>query len=318
VNRWFRSVNWVAFPGRGLFFDGDLEPGQTVTEASRQAVIRHAIDAGFYRGVELWPYPGETPESTLEDFVRRLSAGTDFALLMARSALCGRVPVEPEMMDEIIHFLNDLNREYATGAADYRWNGLNDNCVHTLRNALAAASVWEPISVGLAKFLAVFNLAVPANEALNLAKLGTSGPLDSYPSIFGDDPMRDAMLEFGWLPTRHGSLLVSLPVHGDNELFDPQPRLLVLQGPVTRSTTRRLLAMLEDPRYTELDANLRHFHELYGQILSRRDQPEPLEALRGDRYRRVRRRYFSVIEAGLRDVERMQQELAPSQPPDRG
>jgi len=120
VNRWFRTVNWVAVSGRGLFFDGDLAPGQTVTEESRQAVIRHAIDAGVYRGVELWPYPGETPESTLEDFVRRLSAGTDFALLMARSALCGRVPVEPEMMDEIIHFLNDLNREYATGAADSR------------------------------------------------------------------------------------------------------------------------------------------------------------------------------------------------------
>ena len=305
VNRWFRSVNWVAFSGRGLFFDGNLEPGEAVTHTSREAVIREAIDAGVYRGVELRPYPGQTPESTLEDFVRRQSAGTDFALRMARSALCGRVPVEPEMLDEIIHFLNDLNREYATGAVDFQWSGYHDNCVHTLRNALAAASIGSPISVRATRLRQLFHLAVPANEALNLAALGTSGPIDSYPRIFRDDSMRDAMLEFGWLPTRHGALLVSLPVHPDNELFDPQPRLLVLQGPVTVRTTRRLLAMLEEPRFTDLDANLEHFEQVYGEILARRNEADPFASLWGDRYRRVRRRYLSVIEAELAEVQRM-------------
>jgi hypothetical protein len=195
------------------------------------------------------------------------SAGTDFALRYARSALCGRVPVEPEMLDEIVHFLNDLNREFATGTEDYRWSGYADNCVHTLRNALAAASVWDPISVRVAKLLQLFHLAVPANEAINLAALGTMGPVDSYPRIFNDDPMRDAMLD--------------------------------------------------DPRFTEVDANLRHFEEIYQQILARRDQPDGAFAqLRGDRYRRVRRRYFSVIENGLREVEQMQAGL--SSPPAAG
>ena len=160
-------MNWLAFDGRGLFFDGQIESGE--------AVSREAIDAGVYRGVELWPYPTETPSSTLLDFVMNHSAGTDFALRYARSALCGRVPVEPEMLDEIVHFLNDLNREFATGTEDYRWSGYADNCVHTLRNALAAASVWEPISVRVAKLLQIFHLAVPANEAINLAALGTAG-----------------------------------------------------------------------------------------------------------------------------------------------
>src|SRR5262245_66642854 len=77
VNRWFRNVNWVAFDGRGQFFDGDLAPGQAVTRETRDAAIRAAIDAGVYRGIELWPYPGETPDSTLADFVVRQSAGTD-------------------------------------------------------------------------------------------------------------------------------------------------------------------------------------------------------------------------------------------------
>jgi hypothetical protein len=313
VNRFFRSVNWIAVSGRGAFFDGDLAPGERVTRARFEQVAQAAIDAGVYRGVELWPWRGQAPDSELADFVTRLSAGTDFALRLARSSLCGRLPVEPEMLDEIIDFLNDLNREYATGAADYQWSGYFDNCVHTLRNALAAASIGEPISVRRTKLIQLFHLAIPANEAIGLAALGTLGPLESYREIFRDDPMRNALLEFGWLPTRHGALLVSLPVRAENELFDPQPRLLVFQGPATMRTTRRLLEMLEDPRFTELDANLAHFAERYRSILAAEEGQDPFASLWGDRYRRVRRRYTARIEAELREVEEMRSALEPPQ-----
>ena len=310
VNRWFRSANWVAFAGRGQFY-GDLEPGEVVTLERLRLAAREAVEAGVFRGVELWPWPGEAPESDLVDFATLSSAGTDFALRYARSVLCGRVPVEAEMLDEIIDFLNDLNREFVTGAADYRWSGLSDNCVHTLRNALAAASIWDPISVRGAKLLQLFRLAVPANEALNLAALGTMGPLDSYPEIFRDDAVRNAMLEFGWLPTRHGALLVSLPVHPTNELFDTRPRLLALQGPFMRHKTQRLVALLDDPRFTALDANLRYFEARYREILAKREVQDALAAVRGDRYRRVRRRYFSLIEQELAEVRGMREESVP-------
>lgn len=315
VNRWFRNVNWVAFAGRGLFYDGNLEPDEPVTRETMDRVVRETIAAGVYRNVELWPYPLQAGDGVdWQDFVRRLSAGTDFALNLSRSAICGRVPVEPEMMQEIVHFLNDLNREFFTGAVDYRWNGLADNCVHTLRNALAAASMGEPISVRAAKLRQFFHLAVPANEAFALAELGTRGPVDSYAQIFRNDPMRNALLEFGWLPTRHGALLLSLPVRPDNELFDPQPRLLVLQSPLTLRTTRRLLKMLDEPRYTETDANLRHFEQVYRDILAKPPSDDPFSALRGDRYRRVRRRYLSVIEGELREVEAMRAGIEARQP----
>lgn len=307
VNRWFRSANWVAFAGRAQFF-GALAPGEKVTMARIVQTSQEAVDAGVYRGVETWPWPGQTPDSDVLDFVAHQSAGTDFALSYARSSLCGRMPVTGEMLDEVVDFLNDRNREYVTGAAEYEWSGYSDNCVHTLRNALAAASIWEPISIQLTKLMQLFNLAVPANEALNLAALGTMGPLDSYPAIFRDDPMRHAMLEFGWLPTRHGALLISIPVHPENEVFDTRPRLLALQGPFSMRKTQRLVALLDDPRFTELDANLRHFDEAYREILARREEQDSFEAVRGDRFRRVRRRYFSVIESALREVEGMRKE----------
>jgi hypothetical protein len=316
VNRWFRSTNWIAVDGRGQFYS-DLEPGEVVTLDRLRQAARKAVDDGVFRGVELWSWPEQTPESDMVDFATLRSAGTDFALLYARSALCGRLPIEPEMLDEVIDFLNDRNREYVTGAADYRWSGYFDNCVHTLRNALAAASVWEPISIRLTKLLQLFHLAIPANEALNLAALGTMGPLDSYPRIFRDDPMRNAMLEFGWLPTRHGALLVSLPVHPHNEVFDTHPRLLALQGPFTRHKTQRLVKLLDDPRFTTLEANLRYFDERYREILAKRQEVDLFASVRGDRYRRVRRRYFSVIERGLAEVRAMQSAAAAAAaPPD--
>lgn len=309
VNRWFRNVNWVAFDGRGQFFGALPGPGQRVTYERVVQASRAAIDAGIFRGIKLWPNPSGAEDADRLEFVVRHSAGTDFALRYARSGLCGRVPVEPEMLDEIIHFLNDLNRKFATGAVDYRWNGYHDNCVHTLRNALAAASIDEPISVWASKLRQLFHLAIPANEAIHLAALGTKGPIDSYPAIFADDPMRNALLEFGWLPTRHGAVLVSLPVYPDNDVFDPRPRLLVFQGPMTLRTTRQLLKMLDEPRFTELEPNLAHFAQVYRDILAKRDETDVGASLRGDRYRRVRRRYFSVIEAASHDVERMQAEL---------
>lgn len=76
-----------------------------------------------------------------EEFVAYSSLDTDLALQFARSVFCARVPVTEDMLVEIIDFLNQLNHEYATGEADYEWSGLSDSCVHTLRNALAAASV---------------------------------------------------------------------------------------------------------------------------------------------------------------------------------
>lgn len=308
VNRWFRNVNWIAVSGRGEFLDGGLEPGEVVTRARFEKVAQDAIDAGVFRGVELWPRPAGSPDPDLFGFVTHRSAGTDFAVRLARSSLCGRLPVEAEMLDEIIDFLNDLNREYATGAVDFEWSGYHDNCVHTVRNALAAASVWGPISVRRTKLLQLFHLAVPANEAIRLAALGTMGPVESYREVFRDDSMRNALLEFGWLPTRHGALLVSLPVHAANELFDPRPRMLVFQGPNMRKT-RRLLEMLEDPRFTELGANLAHFEELYRGILASKQERDPFASLFGDRYRRVQRRYEALIESELREVASMRAAL---------
>jgi hypothetical protein len=79
--------------------------------------------------------------------------------------------------------------------------------------------------------------------------------------------------------------------------------------------------MLEDPRFTELDANLAHFEGVYRGILAAKEERDPFASLFGDRYRRVQRRYAALIESELREVERMRAGLGaggagpPASPP---
>ena len=298
VGRWFRNVNRVAVPGYALFFRGNLQRGQRLTQAHFDATVREAIAKGVYHGVEFHDYPTSQDTRSLEDFVKHHSIGTDLAHQFARSVFCARVPVTEPMLDEVTAFLNDKNREYARGEADYNWSLLADNCVHTVRNALAAANVWSPLSVREVKLLHLLNLAVPANEFVNLAELGTEGNIEDYRHIQADGPQRDALHEFGWLPTRHGALLKTLAVHEPNDLYETRFRLFTLQSPLRMGKTRHAVELLSDERFVDLAANLRYFRDKYNAILAGcQDPSNGLASVRGTPYRRGERLYCAYIEA---------------------
>ena len=132
VGRWFRNINWVAVPGYKLFFEGDIKPGEPLTQEQFAATVREAIDKQIYKGVDFHDYPGASDGGSLEDFVTKHGIATDLALNFARAAFCARLPITERMLDEVIDFLNDKNREYAEGEADYNWSVWADNCVHTI------------------------------------------------------------------------------------------------------------------------------------------------------------------------------------------
>jgi hypothetical protein len=46
VNRMFKNINWMATPGRDLFFDGRLDPGATLTQDYYDATIEETSSAG--------------------------------------------------------------------------------------------------------------------------------------------------------------------------------------------------------------------------------------------------------------------------------
>lgn len=311
VGRWFRNVNWVAVPGYELFYEGNLKTGERLTQASFEDAVHNAIAKGVYKGVDFHDYPTAGAGAGLEDFVANEGIGTDFALQFARSVFCARLPVTEPMLDEVIAFLNDKNREYAEGEADYNWSVWADNCSHTLRNALAAANIWSPLSVRAVKFRQLFNLAVPANEFVNLAELGTEGDIDDYREIQQNGPERDALHGFHWLPTRHGALLKALPVHEPNDLYDTTFRLFTLQSPFRMGKTQHAIDLLSDERFVNLGANLHYFHDKYVAVLASHDERrDMLASVRGTPYRRVERLFYDYIKAQRAEVDSMLDKLS--------
>jgi hypothetical protein len=316
VGRWFQNVNWVAVPGYDLFYQGNLKFGEPLTQAHFDATVQDIINKGVYKGVKFHASPSVGADPNLADFIANEGIGTDLALQFARSAFCARVPITEPMLDEVIAFLNDKNQEYFTGEADYNWDVWADNCAHTLRNALAAANIWSPLSVRAVKFRQIFNLAVPSNEFVNLAELSTSGNLEDYQEIQRNGPERDALHEFHWLPTRHGALLKTLPVHDPNELYDTTFRLFTLQSPFRMGKTQRAIDLLSDQRFVNLDANLHYFRQKYDTVLASHDEGrDRLTSVRGTPYRRVERLYYDYITAQRAEVDDMLDRLAALEDP---
>jgi hypothetical protein len=292
-------------------FNGNLRTGERLTAAHRDATVQDAIAKDVFKGVELQDSWTQEPDRSLTTFVTNRSIGTDFALRFSRNVFCARVPVTEEVMGEVIAFLNDKNTEYATGNADYNWNLLADNCVHTVRNALAAASVWPPLSVLETKIRHLFNLAVPANEFVNLAILGAEGPLGDFREIEADDSARDALRDFRWLPTRQGALVKTLLVHQPNDIFETQFRLFAVQSPLRMGKTANVMRLLSDPRFVDLDSNLRYFRDSYDAILANQYyRRAPLASVRGTPYRRVGRLHLDYIQTQRNEVEGLLARLA--------
>ena len=117
--------------------------------------------------------------------------------------------------------------------------------------------------------------------------------------------------ESQWLPTRHGALLKTLPVHQPNDLFDPTFRLFALESPFTRGKRAAALRLLSDERFVDLGANLRYFRGRYDAILTERYADfDGLASVRGTPFRRMERLHYDYIRAQRDEVDEMLDRLA--------
>lgn len=310
VNRWFKNVNWVATPGKFLFYNGEVEIYDVLDRPRFDQTVQRAIDLDMYKGVEFHPIRGAAEPPELRDFVRTDSIGTDFALRFGRTVYCARLPMPADMLVKTMNYLNALNDEYWNGEADYEWSGYADNCVHTLHNALAAAGVWKPKSVRATKLRQLYNLAVPANTVVDLAFLSNEYPIEDFGKIQGDELRWEGLTQYGWLPAVPGSLLLTLPVLQLNELYDTKYRMFVLAGWFSNDTLKRAQRLLTDGRYLQVDANLRYFYERYQAILAEREEAESwADIVHSQRFLDDRRVYYDYIESARDQVVETSQRL---------
>jgi hypothetical protein len=301
VNAAYKNVNWVAYPGRRLFFNGNLKRGQTLTQAHFDATIHTIVDLGVLRGVEVDEkrLVFTHPEAPLEERLAESLIGTDVAVRFARSLWCASVPLERAQLERAVGHLNELNGRIARGEASYSYSLYYDNCVRALHDSLAAAGVWEPVKER-SRFLGqVFQMKVPANELGQLTERVTRFPIDDFDAVRKDAAASASLRAFGWLPSRPGALLESAPVHRPNELYDTSLQMFVVEGPL-EPATGRFHDLAVDARFTQLEPNLLYYEERYREILARPKGAGwwPLSAEDRD----LRARYDAYLAAQLEEV----------------
>jgi hypothetical protein len=300
VNAAYENVNWVAYPGRHLFFNGNLKPGETLDQEHFEATIQTILDQHLLRGVEVYEdhLTGILP-GTVEHRLAESLLGTDTAIRFARSVWCTSLPLELPQVEAVVGYLNDLNRTYATGQRSYAYSLISDNCVDALHNSLAAAGVWPHKTHYKLFARRLMNIGIPANEVVNFGARANLFPVERFRQVYADDAMRESLARSAWLPARHGAIAQSVPVHTPNELYDTSLQMYVVEGPGKRES-KRASEMLDDARYTDLGTNLRYWEQRYQRIL---DAPSERGGwLAGAEWARSQAGYRAYVAAQLSDV----------------
>jgi hypothetical protein len=266
MNEHFSNAKWVATPGRGFFFHGNLPADAPVTRQTYAAVQDEAKRLGIYDGVVFHEkvFADMPPGWRREDWQYEVSVATDYAISLGRGRFCARVPVDRPAMGRMVEFLNAENAPYRSGAEVFRWSVFRDNCIHLAHNALAAAGLWDEWRTHRPLLLAMLDFPVPKNEFVNLMRR-TNDALPLRPDGL-DAAARRSLLRAGTLPTIPGALAEARPPQRPNAVYDTELKLIFYDEPNFGPYQGWFDAIWREPRYHDARANLEHFRALYGRI----------------------------------------------------
>jgi hypothetical protein len=262
VNSHYRNANWVAIEDRDFIFRGALAPGEALTRDSYERTQASARARGLLDGIEFHDhfFRDKPPGMPVEEFKYEISVATDYGSTFGRNCFRARVPLEPQSMARAVAYLNELNEPYRTGQRIYHWRIFNDNCVHVAHNALAAAGFWAPWPTGQMALRAAFRFPVPKNAMVDLALRANDLPVENADALFANAEIRRNLIETGSLPTGPGALTSQARAVAVNEIYDVRKlRLIFYDNPFWGPYRGWFKRILSEPRYTDLDENLRHF-----------------------------------------------------------
>jgi hypothetical protein len=272
VNAHFKNANWVATDGRDFFFDGGLSHDERLTREAYGRIQAIAQAKDIYRGVVF--YDGvfdDMPQGmSRSGYTYEVSIATDYAVGIGRDRYCARVPVTRAQMRKMVDYLNAVNAPYRSGAKDFEWNVLENNCAYLAHNALAAAGLWQEWPVDRFLLFAALSFPVPKNEFVNLMRRTNDMDIGDFGTLLADQSTRRMLAEDGALPTEPGALAEAVPVMPKNDIYETDPNLIFYDDPVFGSYQRHFREIFSEPRYTDLDANLRYFAALYHRIEAER------------------------------------------------
>ncbi len=273
VNSHYKNANWVAAEGRDFIWRGALEPGESLTRDGYERTQRHAKASGMLDGVAFQDrlFDDKPGGMSRRDFMYELSIATDYAALFGRDIYRARIPLDRARIGAIVDYLNALNEPYRNGTQVFKWRVLNNNCVHVVHNALAAAGVWAPWPTGQFFARAAFRFPVPKNAFVDLMLRANDLAIEDADAMYADAAARRALLATGALPAGPGALAFADKAVPGDDIYDTRKlRLIFYDNPFWGPYRFRLARIFAARRYVDLRENLRHFEAVYAAAAANR------------------------------------------------
>jgi len=233
----YHNVNWTVVDTRSAMLYGDHPAGQPFSAETRLRLIEKSLSEGVYHNVATKPWnQKEATEMglTLNQWLAQFGFGTDYALTMARSVSCTRVPLvgtkkgkENGPLLEIIAYLNHLNQKAWLAANSgsklgYQYEYMVDNCTHPTANALAQIGLVHKRNTSLPgpirtsqKIKRQADFAIPYNVMFETYKESIVRTRVE-PIIRNLLEKPEALASFknsGWLGSQAGVIIEELPPH---------------------------------------------------------------------------------------------------------
>lgn len=314
VNSLAKNANWIGIPSFELAISGLHDADKRVTSSAVQHSLKLAIATGSYKGVEVHS-DTHLPHKELLRRIARNSLSMEVGMRMGRNVYCSRLPIESHILPKLIAHLNNVNSIYKQKNKIFNWHPLFNNCAHLAHNALASLHVWGFKETDASLIDQLSNIAVPANEMLDLMYIGNDVDLSHPSSIYKNQFFYKSIMDNNWLPTRHGVLHEHLPVFSKNDVFNTHGlKLKSYQLPGSLTKYKKFYKkMNSDSRYFDIQSNLEFFRTKYKTALeSRPSLSEELSALPQidhDAFVKFYKKYYTYLEAQLADVDKKLQEL---------
>jgi hypothetical protein len=276
VNAHYSNANWIATEGRDFVMHGDLKPGEPLTRQSYLRTQAKARAMGILDGVAFHKDVFKDQPAAMDrtDFMYDMSVATDYAVNFGRDRYCARVPLDRAKMAGIVTYLNALNAPYRSGLREFNWNVLENNCAHLAHNALAHAGLWPEWGTDRPLLISAFDFPVPKNEFVNLMRRTNDMPIADPAALYDDETARAGIMDQGWIASGPGGLAEAERAVPKNEVYNTRLRLIFYDEPIFGHYQERFERIFEQPRYTDLRANLNYFATLYSAILAKQPVSE--------------------------------------------
>jgi hypothetical protein len=267
VNSHYANANWIAVEGRDFLWRGALQPGERLSREVYERTQETAKTNGCLDGVIFQKRFFSDKPAGMSDhsFMYELSIATDYGVQFGRDSYRARVPLDRARMGALVDYLNAINAPYRAGKI-YDWNIFNNNCVHVVHNALAAAGLWAPRKIGQWAAIAAWNFPVPKNAFVDVMRRASELPLDDAQALYEDAHIRQSLPATGLLPTAPGALIRMVRAITNNDLYDVAGLQSIFFDNAVWGTYRGDFArMFASPHHTDLRANFQHFATRYAQ-----------------------------------------------------